>query len=455
VELLAGLVLSLTAAVVGAWQITRRDRPLHGPIDDGSLGLPRIQRWNESYRPPRLQRLRTRFPRFELSRFAIALLIIVLVLGGAIALYTRSASQSASREERFSVGIASVEKRITDARGTIDVATAYAMLIDARAELAELATLAPDDDARQQVVAHQETIDGALAELSVAAPVVGSHTVGSFPSAPSGVSPQAITAGGRLFLLSDAVYEVDPINATLVQLLKPGDIVGDSQVLEPRAIMWRDDRLMAIDAKRAYVLDPATGQWQSEALATFDTAGHVDTVAADSFDGNLYLLTPATGKIIKFQADAYAATPEDWVGNVAKDELKPAVDFAIDGHVYVLLRDGRILDFLRSRLEATLAPVVVPPLTSATAIVAEPDQDFIYVLHGTDGRILRLTRDGMLAQQITMGDAAARLRGAVDLAVDEEKGIGYVLTDTAVVTVRLPEPPVSDAEATPAREDIQ
>ncbi|HMM40961.1 MAG TPA: hypothetical protein PKA95_03585, partial [Thermomicrobiales bacterium] len=83
-ELLVGLVLSLTAAVVGAWQITRRDRPLHGPIDDGTLGLPRVQRWNESYRPPRLQRLRSRSPRFELSRFAIALLVIVVVVGGAI-----------------------------------------------------------------------------------------------------------------------------------------------------------------------------------------------------------------------------------------------------------------------------------------------------------------------------------------------------------------------------------
>ena len=46
--MLAGLVLSLTAAVVGVWGVTRRDRPLHGPVDDGMLGLPRLQRW---YRP--------------------------------------------------------------------------------------------------------------------------------------------------------------------------------------------------------------------------------------------------------------------------------------------------------------------------------------------------------------------------------------------------------------------
>lgn len=454
-ELLAGLVLSLTAAVVGAWQITRRDRPLHGPVDDGTLGLPRIQRWNESYHPPRLQRLRSRSPRFELSRLALALLIIVLVAGGAIALYTRSASESASRQERFTTGITRVDQRITDARAAGDVSTAYAMLIDARAELTELSSLAADDAAREQVAAHQATIETALSELSVASPAEGTHVVGGFPAPPSGVTPQVVAAGGRLFLLSDAVYEVDPINAVLVQLLKPGDVVGDVQALQPRAITWREDRLMAVDAKRAYVLDPGAGQWRAQPLATFDTAGHVDTVDAEAFDGNLYLLTPAAGTILKFQADAYAATPEDWVGNVAREDMRSAVDFAIDGHVYVLLKDGRILDFLRSRLEGTIAPAVVPPLSSTTAIVVEPDQQFIYVLHGPDGRILRLSRDGSLAQQITMGDAAGRLRGAIGLAVDEEKSLAYVLTERSVVTVRLPAPPVEDAGATPEREDVQ
>lgn len=448
-ELLAGLVLSLTAAVVGAWQITRRDRPLHGPIDDGTLGLPRIQRWNESYRPPRLQRLRARFPRFELSRLGLALLITVIVAGSAIAFYTRMEAQSASREDRFAAGIAQLDQRISNARGTADAAAAYAMLNDARTDLGALASLATSDDASDQLTARQATIDDALARLSSATPVSGTQIVGGYPSAPSGVVPQVVIAGDRLYLLSDAVYEVDAIHAVLIQLLRPGDVVGDAQVLTPRAIMWSGDRLMAVDAKRAYALDQTSGQWQAQSLATFDTAGHVDAVAADAFDGNLYLLSPAAGKILKFQADAYAATPEDWAGNVARNELKSAVDFAVDGHVYVLLRDGRVLDFLRSRLDATVTPVVIPPLTNTTAIVAEADQAFVYVLHGPDGRILRLTRDGKLAQQITMGDAANRLRGAIGLTVDEATGMAYVLTDSAVVAVRLPEPPGTTADSTP------
>ncbi|MCO5177842.1 MAG: hypothetical protein M9890_12870 [Thermomicrobiales bacterium] len=445
-ELLAGLVLSLTAAVVGAWQITRRDRPLHGPLDDGSLGLPRIQRWNESYRPPRFQRLRARFPRLQMSRFGITLVVIMLVAGSAIVIYTRSASQSATRQQQFATGIAKVDERLLEARATSDVTTAYAILIEAQAELAELARIAPDEAAQEQLVAQQTAIDGEIAHLSISAPVIGTQLVGAFPAAPGGITPQVVTFGDRIFLLSDAVYEVDPINATLIALLKPGDVVGDGSVLPLRAITWRDDRLQAIDAKRSYTMDPATGKWNAEQLSTFDTAGHVDATAAASFDGNLYLLMPNDNTILKFQADAYNGTPEDWVGNSVKESLNNAVDFAIDGHVYVLLRDGHVLDFLRSRLEATYAPSVVPPLSDASAIVVNPDSQFIYVLHEPDGRILRLTRSGMLAQQITMGDAAGRVSGAIGLAVNEEKNLAYVTTRNALFTVRLPEPPTVQAD---------
>ena len=74
-------------------------------------------------------------------------------------------------------------------------------------------------------------------------------------------------------------------------------VVSDAPVLVPRALTWREDRLMVIDATRAYTLDSSTGQWQAQSLSTPDTAGYVNTIAAEAFDGNLYLLMPADGKI--------------------------------------------------------------------------------------------------------------------------------------------------------------
>jgi hypothetical protein len=442
VELLAGLILSLSAAVVGAWQITRRDRPIHGPIDDGTLGLPRLQRWDESYKPPRLQRLRSRFPRVELSRIAIlTCLLIGLVAAGAV-VYSRSISQHATETESFQRGVQSVAARHQEAMAASDTPTAWAMLIDARAQLDELLAKAPDDDARAPLELERTAITADIQGLSGAVTISGVRAIGSFPAPSDGVQPQVVANGGHVYLLSDGVYEIDPINAALVQLLKPDQQVDNEAVLPLRSLTVRDDQLLAVDAKRAYAFDASTGTWKSEKLATLDATGFTNITSSEAFDGNLYSLTPDSGQIMKFPAGAYDSQPEDWTGGLAKDNLKKAVDLAVDGNVYVLLADGSILDFFRSRLEATLTPQVVPPISRASAIVATADSPFIYVLHRPDGRIMILGHDGTLLQQVTTDENGPQIRNAEDLTIDSTNGIAYVATTDTIYTLRLPEAPV-------------
>lgn len=456
-ELLAGLLLSLTAAVVGVWQVTRRDRPLHGPRDDGTLGLPRLQRWNETYKPPRMQRLRTRFPRAEFSRIAIAICILIAIAVVAAFVYSRSVSEDASRMQSFEQGLAAVSIRRQEALVEEDLTTAYAMLIDARAQLDELSETMPDDIDPARVEEERARVESEIQRLSGAVTVSGVQLVGGFPAPAEGVAPQLVSGGAKTFLLSDAVYEIDAVNRTLVQLLKPGDTVSGESVLPLRVLTWRDDELLAADAKRAYVFDGPTGTWRAEPFAALDASGLTDITAAAAFDDNLYALVPDNGQILKFAAGFYDGEPEDWTAGLARTELERAVDIAVDGRVYVVLEDGRILDFFRTRLEASITPRVVPPLTQASAIVKTEDMPLIHVLSGSDGRILRIAPDGTVVQQLTTGDHAERLNGATDLAIDEINGVAYVVTDDAVYTVRLPAPPSqstpSPGQPTPERSD--
>jgi len=452
-ELLAGLVLSLTAAVVGVWGATRRDRPLHGPLDDGTLGLPRLQRWDASYRPPRMQRLRSRFPRIEISRFVIAFCVVVLVAASVALVYSRSAEQSVIAEQTFESSLAQVGQQRQDALAADDLEAAWAMLVDARADLDEVATLSPDgtDDAR--IVAERAAIDGQLAELSGMQQVANVQTVGAAPTAADGATARLVSGDGRVYLLSNAIYQVDVASASLVLLLEPGDMVESVPVQTLQAAAWRENRLMVLDARRAYIFDPTSGGWTVEPLGTFDSEGFTDVAAGDTFDFNLYLLARGSGQILKFQAGLYANKPEDWTGGVAREELTTAADMAVDGDVWVLLPDGRILNFFRSRLEATIVPRVVPQLERASAIFTTAESDFLYVLSATDGRILRLTREGALVQQLTTGAEDSPIAGADDLVIDEESGIAYVLANDTVYTLRLPAAPaVVDEVATPEPE---
>ncbi len=178
-ELLAGLVLSLTAAVVGVWGVTRRDRPLHGPIDDGMLGLPRLQRWDTSYKPPRMQRLRSRFPRVEISRFVIVFCLIVVAAGAGAFIYSRSANDSLLAEQTFESELAKVAERRREALTAEDLAAAWAILIDAQTELEQVATLADDGADDPRVVAEATAIADQMTRLSGIRQVGSVQTVGA------------------------------------------------------------------------------------------------------------------------------------------------------------------------------------------------------------------------------------------------------------------------------------
>jgi hypothetical protein len=440
VELLAGLVLSLTAAVVGVWGITRRDRPMHGMRDDGTLGLPKLQRWDVTYHPPRLQRLRSAIPRFEANRL-ILLLGVLLVLGGAgVFAYSHMRARHASHASAFEQTFAAVQARHAEANGVADVPTAYAILVDARTSLAELGASQNSAAFTARIVAERNAIDADIDRLANAKRFQSVQVVGAVPAADAEVTPRLVAGGGRVYLLTDALYQVDNAGGSLVRLLGKGDTVGDVTVGELRGAAWRDDRPVALDEKYAYALDPATGVWQTEALGVFDQVGFTDVKAVEIYALNLYALATETGQILKFNAERYADAPEDWTGGGNQADLERATDIAVDGHVYALLDDGRVLDFFRSRLEATLAPTLVPPLDSPVALVAMANSQFLYVLNRSDGRIVRLARDGSSAQQFMPATDAPQVTDAEDFVLDETSGVAYILSHNVVYTVRVPPP---------------
>ncbi len=400
-----------------------------------------------------MQRLRSRFPRIEISRFVIVFCVVVAIAGVAAFVYSRSNETTSPTEHPFAAALAMVTDRRNEALAANDVTAAWAILIDARADLEEVAALAGSETEDALVAAERAAIDQQMTRLSGMIKVANVQTVGTVPAASEGVTPRLVSGEGRVYLLTNAIYQIDVASSSLVVLLQPGDLVNDVPVETLRAAAWRENRLMVIDAKRAYIFDPTTGGWSVEQLGTFDVEGFTDIVAGDTFDFNLYLLARGSGQILKFQAGLYENNPEDWTGGVAREELTRATDMTVDGDVWVLMPDGSILNFFRSRLEATIKPEIVPPLERTSAIFTTAESEFLYVMSQMDGRILRLTREGKLVQQLTTGDERSPIAGASDLVIDEKSGIAYVLANETVYTLRIPAAPaIEDGAATPAPE---
>ena len=261
-----------------------------------------------------MQRLRSRFPRVEISRYVLVFCALVVIAGGVVFWFSRSAEEATLEDQSFATGLEQVSQQRRNAIVADDLMTSWTMLNEARAQLDKVATLTDDGANDPRVIAERVAIDEQLNRLSGMERVTNVQAVGAVPVASEGVTSRLIAGEGRVYLLSDAIYQIDVAGSALVLLLQPGDVVDGEPVETLRAAAWRENRLMVLDARRAYIFDPTTGGWNVERLGTFDSEGFTDVAAGATFDFNLYLL--ATRQRPDFEVSGWALREQsrrlDW-----------------------------------------------------------------------------------------------------------------------------------------------
>lgn len=441
-ELFFGLILSLTAAVVGVWHIASRDRdrPIHGPRDDGTLGLPHLQRWSEKQPQRRFESIRRNLPLVELSRIVLGVLILLVLAGaalGAVALWR-------ALDARSSAQLAGQFEDVVELRQRADAADTsagqYGLLVEAREAADALIAESDGSDLSASLLDERATIQQRLDDLTRTVRIDRLQLVGATPIAEAERPPRLVGGGGNVFLLSDALYRVDVSNRALVQLLAPGDQVSGVTVGQLLDASWRDDGPTVVDAQHAFVFDMQRGVWDLEELGASEVGSGLgpETAAVDVYDRNLYVVDRGVGRILKFDAGDYHSGPQDWSGSAGAEELAEATDVVVDGSIFVLLPDGRVVHYYLNAVEALYQPEVIPPLESADSLYTDAEGR-LYIVDSSAARVVVLDRTGALITQIRFGQDV-ELRGRlIDVDVEASTGIAYFLTTDAMYTTRLPE----------------
>jgi hypothetical protein len=436
-ELLAGAILALSAAVVGVWQLAiNRDHPMSGPRDDGTVGLPRLNRYDHSVQMPDLTGVRRRLPRTPISRFTgVVSLALLVMLAAGLFISVRN-SHERERAAQIEATLQTAMGQRQQANEANDPATSQAFLLAARQTVHDAQDAGLDAGrASQELTAINADLDKVLHVERVS----NVQNLGGVPAAPAGVSPRVFFGNGQLYVFSDALYRLDDNGTALVRLIGSNDKVGGNTVGMLQGAAWADGAPVVFDGSAAYVFDPPTATWNRQQLGTFGSP-YTGIVSVYSYSGNLYLLSPGTSQIMKFAAGNYQSQPEDWTAGVAAAEIAKAVDFEIDGRIYLLTKDGQIVTFFRSAVESTITPAVSPPISNAVGLSAQPDRPYFYVADD-QGRIIRLARDGKLVQQFMSAAGSPSFANIRDFAVDDALSTAYILTDSGLLSVRLPGPP--------------
>jgi len=111
---------------------------------------------------------------------------------------------------------------------------------------------------------------------------------------------------------------------------------------------------------------------------------------------------------------------------------------AIDGSVWLLFPDGRLLKFFAGEQRPFELRGLPEPLSSPADIAVPLESDRIYIADAGNARIIEATKDGRFLRQFRAREGDV-LRDVRSLFLDEQGAMFYILTSDQLFKANLPE----------------
>lgn len=156
-------------------------------------------------------------------------------------------------------------------------------------------------------------------------------------------------------------------------------------------------------------------------------------VDASTFGGNIYLLDPQKSQIWKYVGGTSGFSTGKSYFKDQPPDLSQAISFSIDGSVWILTSDGKVLKADEGRGNIIDVNGLDNQFSTSSIIETNENAKFVYVLDKGAGRIVRFSKEGIYDGQYK----GEFLKDAKDLAVDEGLGNIYVLLGSKIFVIKL------------------
>ncbi|MBM4464756.1 MAG: hypothetical protein FJ014_04190 [Chloroflexi bacterium] len=421
----------VSSALKGAGDFLRRLLPeQEAPAPDERVTRPR-----QPYRPAKGRRNLW-------MGIAIAIPVIVVIL--VIVVYWQ---QTLARQAHFDELVAQAQQQIA-LIGQVDEATARGHLLEALTSLTEAEMLWPGkpevNRLREEAEKKKDEIDR-VTKLYWINPLWEYSEPGSDPGRVivSRIDVYVLDkALDRVYkhLLDDTMQALQELDVEPV-LLRKGDQRGPIVVGELVDMVWAEAKggrlgsnLLVLEGAGSLLeYDPEEG---ISVLPVGESDQWIQPQIAGSYKGNFYLLDSALNQILRYEPD-YGGLPEDYFPASGEVDLAGVVDMAIDGHVYLLYADGRVLKFLGGEPAPFEMTGLYEPLQNPTALFTSEEAEFLYVADAGNDRVVQLTKEGSFLRQFKAGEGEAfdQLKG---LFASEQYNRLYFVSGNRLWVTNLP-----------------
>ncbi len=362
------------------------------------------------------------------TKFLIGgIIIAIIVLTVGVSTIMKSQARS-SELEAYQNELTTIEETIERAAGSViykDEDQARTFYINAQTLLESL----PVDTPERAQKSAELTIDiqTALDDIRHLVNIPNPPLIADLSVVTDGVFGTALTqTTQQLYVLAS-----DARAYTLNSQEKRFDVAADAPSSQSvaKAASQEDDRIYYMDTLgEVYAL--TTAGLESSSIA------NTSWVDLEAYADRLYILQPSSetteGQVVRFNRNGSAFQGEtNWITSrtVSFDQ---ATSLAIDGSVYILMKNGSISRFTSGTEDGYSLGTVEPRMTNATKIWTDPDSDFLYVIEPDTKRLVIYNKEtGELVRQYT-SDAFVDLR---DFIVDESDYTIYLLAGSKLFSI--------------------
>jgi hypothetical protein len=380
----------------------------------------------------------------------LALIVIPLVVVALVVAMLWFRTRTADAE--FQQTLTGAETAITEARGLSDEAAARLRLGNARDFLDKARAARPDD---AQLAKLQADYGEVLGRVNRITPLYGLMPLWQFRE--TGRKLNRILLGGDSlfvldigkgevvrFTLSKLGDSVTPANPDVV--IRKGQTAGNAAISDLVDADWatavgnQRSRMLALDTAGGLLSYDVTWGATRIALAGREKFGLPQLVK--SYGGNLYIVDTKAGQLWRYRPTekGYEGQPEPYFAAATKVDLSGVQSVEIDGTVWVLFADGRLLKFFGGEQKAFELKGLPDPLSAPTAVVSQLDGDLLYIADSGNGRILEFTKEGQFQRQFRPAQGND-LQGMRDMFLDEAGDKLYILTADKLFKADVPRLP--------------
>ena len=154
-----------------------------------------------------------------------------------------------------------------------------------------------------------------------------------------------------------------------------------------------------------------------------------------AFAGNMYVLDKTGNAIYRYsgQVGGTFGPQQNWLSASTKANFSGAVSWGMDGAIYVLYPNARILKYSLGSPQNFSISGTLPEIGNIDAIYADPDNQYIYLLDKAGKRVVVVDKKGNYKAQYTSDQIA----GAKSLVVSEAQKEMILLTGDKLLSIEI------------------